>query len=84
MIQRAVDFGFRNPELENLAARHLHGMGPSDTDWSLSDDEHEILSDGSDVAENWLNENVAPEGYSFGWHEGEFFLWSTETWAEPF
>lgn len=32
--------------------------------------------------ENWLNENVAPPGYSFGWHDGEFFLWSETDWCE--
>lgn len=36
----------------------------------------------ADKAETWLNDNVAPEGYSFGWHEGEFYLWSIESWEE--
>jgi hypothetical protein len=34
-----------------------------------------------DQAEEWLNENVAPEGYSFGWHNGDFFLMCSEWWA---
>ena len=35
-----------------------------------------VLSQGGwlDEAEEWLNANVAPDGYSFGWHDGEFFL----------
>lgn len=28
----------------------------------------------AEEAEEWLNANVAPEGFSFGWHEGEFFF----------
>lgn len=83
MIERATEFGFTNPELEDIAARHLASIGPSDAP-GITDDEHEILSGASDEAENWLNENAAPDGYSFGWWEGEFYLWPTETWAEPF
>lgn len=35
-----------------------------------------ILDQGgmTDNAETWLNENVAPEGFAFGFHGGEFFL----------
>lgn len=36
----------------------------------------------ADIAEAWLNENIAPEGFSFGWYDGEFFLWPEETWQE--
>lgn len=42
----------------------------------------EIVFDATDEAENWLNENIAPEGFSFGWYDGEFFLWSLESWEE--
>lgn len=42
----------------------------------------EIICDAADEAEAWLNDNVAPEGFSFGWYDGEFFLWSDETWQE--
>lgn len=34
----------------------------------------------SEEAEDYLNENVAPDGYSFGWFDGEFFLWSFAMW----
>jgi hypothetical protein len=39
-----------------------------------------ILGQGGlgDDAENWMNDNVAPEGFSFGWEDGEFFLLSNE------
>jgi hypothetical protein len=33
-------------------------------------------------AEAWLNENVTPDGWSFGWHNGEFYLWSDAQWEE--
>ena len=34
----------------------------------------------TDRAEDWLNEHVAPDGYTFGWHDGEFFLWADSEW----
>lgn len=84
MIERAIEFGFTDPELEDIAARHIASIGPSFA-IGITDDEHEFLSsDGSDKAENWLNENAAPDGFSFGWWEGEFFLWTTEQWENPF
>ncbi len=50
------------------------------------DDEREMLRefevDIADEAEAWMNDNIAPEGYSFGWHDGEFFLWSDGAWEE--
>lgn len=36
----------------------------------------------ADTAEQWLNDNVAPEGYAFGWHDGSFFFQSDAWWAE--
>jgi hypothetical protein len=51
-------------------------------DVGISDDEHEQLCWTSDDVEAWMNEHVAPEGYSFGWYSGEFFLWSTMQWCE--
>ncbi len=36
----------------------------------------------ADQAEEWLNDHVAPEGYSFGWNDGEFFLQSSEWWEQ--
>lgn len=38
------------------------------------DDCPDRMPDLMDKAEAWMNEHCAPEGYSFGWHEGEFFL----------
>ena len=47
-----------------------------------SGDDWECMHDIADDAEQWLTEHVAPEGYSFGWHDGEFFLWLDEDWQE--
>ena len=33
-------------------------------------------------AETYLNEHVAPEGWAFGWHDGEFFFWPESDWSE--
>lgn len=35
----------------------------------------------AEAAEDFLN-TLAPEGYSFGWLDGEFFLASAEWWEE--
>lgn len=32
--------------------------------------------------EQWLNDHVAPDGHSFGWHDGSFHLASATWWCE--
>jgi hypothetical protein len=44
------------------------------------DQRDEWEGEAADQAEAWLNEHVAPAGFMFGWHEGEFFLWSDVQW----
>jgi len=83
MIRVASSFGYRSAGLITLASKHLDSMGPS-TSPGLTDDEYEQLLDASDEVEEWLNANVAPEGYSFGWHDGEFFLQSYGWWEQEF
>jgi hypothetical protein len=74
---------FAQQDIVEIARRHLASMGPyTEGDDGISDDEHEQLSWTYDDVEAWMNDNVAPEGFSFGWHDGEFFLWSNETWAD--
>lgn len=34
----------------------------------------------ADEIEGWMNAWLAPEGYSFGWSDGEFFLMSNQDW----
>jgi hypothetical protein len=81
MIERATEFGYHDEALEDIANRHLASIGPSDSE-PITDDEHEAMMDGADEVEQWLNENIAPEGYSFGWWEGEFFLWPDSQWED--
>lgn len=40
----------------------------------------EIVTYLSEDAEHWLNEHVAPSEHSFGWHDGEWFLWPSKQW----
>lgn len=48
----------------------------------------EIQSDGEsaleleDSATEWLNEHIAEEGFTFGWHEGSYFYWSHDEWNQ--
>lgn len=79
MIERATEFGYDDAEAVALAGRKLAEMYPHNGE-PLSDDEHEALTDATDDAEAWLNANAAPDGFSFGWHDGEFYLWSNENW----
>ena len=81
LVDLAEGLGYGDMYVIGLAHKHLASMGPSTSD-GLTDEEYEILADAGDEVTDWLNANVAPEGYSFGWHDGEYFLWSEETWAE--
>lgn len=71
LIQLAHEFGWQ----EYTAA-------PIDPDHALSGDGEEFIHDIADEAEAWMNNNVAPDGHSFGWFDGEWFLWSHSTWEE--
>lgn len=83
LVEKAEAWGYADAEVTDLATRHLATMGPNTANNpELTDDEHDALSGASDEVENWLNDHVAPEGYSFGWWEGEFFLWDAATWDE--
>ena len=79
MIWIATEYGWHDEQVITLAQRHLATMGPNDAP-SLSDDEHGQLFGALDSAEQFLNDYVAPDGYSFGWFDGEFFLWPDEDW----
>lgn len=72
LIDIAVTYGYADAEVIDLASRYS----------DLSDNEFDSLMDADDEVVAWLNEYVAPEGYSFGWWEGEFFLMSDQWWAE--
>ena len=36
----------------------------------------------ADEADAWLNDYVALDGHSFGWHEGEYHYQTQEWWSE--
>jgi hypothetical protein len=44
-------------------------------------DDSESLREIADDAEAFMNDHVAPLGYAFGWHEGDFILASEATWC---
>ena len=79
LIELAAEHGYADAEAIDLATRHLASIGPSDAP-GLDDDEAEALFYASDAAEEWLNSFAAPDGFSFGWHDGEFFLWDAASW----
>lgn len=85
MIMSASSFGYgdddeQQQKIVDLAQSHYDTM-VSDAP-KLSDADLKKLSDAADSVVKWLNENVAPEGHEFGWHEGNFMLWSDDAWAE--
>lgn len=87
LIERATEFGYDDQQAIELARRHLAMIGPGggrndepERD-ALDENEHEALIEAASDVEDWLNEHVAPEGYQFGWYEGEFFLWSNLEWS---
>lgn len=60
----------------------LNSSNPYDDAEALSDEMFSRLLDAAEDAEQWLNDNVAPDGYSFGWHEGDFMLWDAASWED--
>lgn len=72
VIELAEEFGWDDPEALDFLLRTKES--PPD----FTDESYEL----SQAAEDWLNENVAPEGFSFGWYDGEFFLWSAQDWED--
>jgi len=81
LVEIARNFGYDDALIIDLAERKLAAMLPSNLP-QLSDENEELLNSAADEVEVWLDDNVAPEGYSFGWYEGEFFLQSEAWWAE--
>ena len=81
LVQIASELGRTNEEDANLAERHLACMGSSDAP-EIGIDEFNLLVQAADNAEAWMDANIAPEGYCFGWFYGEFYLWNDEDWEE--
>lgn len=86
LIEIARGFGWQLTD-EEIAALVAYTGGAetfTQSDGTEADTADWILNQGglADAAEEWMNENVAPDGYSFGWNDGEFFLGSSEWWEE--
>lgn len=45
-------------------------------------DDLDEMVNGSDQALDYLNENVAESGHSFGWWEGNVMYWADKEWQE--
>jgi hypothetical protein len=75
LIQIAVDLGWQDQDAAELADCYMDHKG-------MDADKAERTFWASEDAEDWLNENVAREGYMFGWSDGEFFLMPIEWWSE--
>lgn len=76
-IAQAHDYVPRDEYAAHLAVYNRPSCAGAITD----DDAVAFVLEESDLAEIWLNDNVAPEGLSFGWADGEFYLWGSEDWA---
>jgi len=76
MIDMAADLGYDDQEIITLARNKLN----STHFINFSVDDEQMLNDAADEVEAWLNEHVAEDGYSFGWHDGEFFYWANSEW----
>lgn len=81
MVLSAFAYGYSDAGVIGVANRHLRECVHL-TNEHITEDEHQMLLDSADEVEEWLNTYVAPVGYSFGWHDGEFFLWSDEQWED--
>lgn len=53
-----------------------------DEAWHLDADDTQAWLVEAEEAETWLNKYVAEAGYSFGWHDGEFFYQSDAWWSD--
>lgn len=44
----------------------------------------ELHSESASHIEDWLNEHTSTEGFSWGFFDGEFYLWPEATWEEEY
>ncbi len=82
LVWRAANRGFEIDD-DDRRALEAYEAGDESIVWDGEDcGVYEWVVDLADNAEVWMNEHVAPEGHSFGWHDCEFFLWTDKEWAE--
>jgi hypothetical protein len=79
-IARSRGFAWPHPDtdadLYEWARAGQHGPGPMNEDSSVA------WGELCDDAEQWLDDHIAPEGYWFGWLDGDFMLGSEAQWCE--
>lgn len=73
-IQIAIGAGWNDLDANHAAEKYLAG----DIDDGLA----ELVYDLGDEAVDWMNANIVPEGYAFGWWEGELYLQSDTDWED--
>ena len=67
IIYLALNKGWVDEEAERLADQY-------ESSYADAEYPYEVFNEAADDAEVWLNEAVAPPGYSFGVHDGSFFF----------
>lgn len=74
-ISRAIALaeGYGYPDKDVIAIAHKH-LASNGTFEEVTPDDYDTLVQVSDEVDEWMTNNVAPEGFYFGWHEGEWFL----------
>lgn len=70
LILIASAYGWQDPTVP-LAEQYMNA--------EITDEEYDELFYGSDAALDYLD-TLAPPHYSFGWYDGELFLWCDEDW----
>ena len=80
---------YATPQVVEMAVEHgmkldnddIEAMSLMDTPFAIGyEDAWERVTMLADEAEAWLNDNVAEDGSSFGWYDGEFFYQPTGWW----
>lgn len=83
LIEIAEGHGFYLTDDDKLAMQYYNANENEKKVGGIMPSEY-ILDQGGleDCAEEFLNTFCAPEGYFFGWYEGEFYLWDDSSWEE--
>lgn len=88
LVEIAQDYGFEISDLDDVALATYRDWSKEDFLDEQTGEYHSssdwILMQGglADEAEDWLNDNVARPGFSFGWNDGEFFYMDYHWWSE--
>lgn len=80
LVGIAECYGYDDEVIIGIANRKMEECERPGVDNNITIDEEEWLSDAADDLDAIMNKNAAPEGYSFGWHDCEYYLFSNEDW----